>query len=95
MIVLAVLPALVTAFLPPQPFTINPTRTISRRPINMGFGLGDEPPKKLTRDSEPEDYFKTNMDKMTDSEKIPVALLGLFFISLPFVAGLIALYAAK
>jgi hypothetical protein len=32
---------------------------------------------------------------MTDSEKIPVALLGLFFISLPFVAGLIALYAAK
>jgi hypothetical protein len=27
----------------------------------MGFGLGDEPPKKLTRDSEPEDYFKTNM----------------------------------
>lgn len=61
MIVLAVLTVSVTAFLPPQPFAINPTRTISLRPINMGFGLGDEPPKKLTRDSEPEDYFKTNM----------------------------------
>ena len=64
--------------------------------INMGFGLGDEDePKKLTRENEPEDYFATNMDKMSDTEKLPVALAGLFFVSLPFIAGLIALYAAK
>jgi hypothetical protein len=28
-------------------------------PIKMGFGMGDEERKKLTRDSEPEDYFRT------------------------------------
>ena len=55
----------------------------------------DEEPKKLTRDNEPEDYFATNMDKMSDGEKLPVAIAGLVFISLPFVAGMIALYAAK
>lgn len=32
---------------------------------------------------------------MSDEEKLPIALAGLLFISLPFVAGLIALYAAK
>eukprot|EP00590_Aulacoseira_subarctica_P000930 CAMPEP_0172423718 /NCGR_PEP_ID=MMETSP1064-20121228/17690_1 /TAXON_ID=202472 /ORGANISM="Aulacoseira subarctica , Strain CCAP 1002/5" /LENGTH=136 /DNA_ID=CAMNT_0013165231 /DNA_START=1 /DNA_END=411 /DNA_ORIENTATION=+ len=65
--------------------------------LHMGFGLGDgdEPPPKLTRDNEPEDFFSTNMDKMSDDEKLPVALIGLAFISLPFIAGLIALYAAK
>eukprot|EP00816_Leptocylindrus_hargravesii_P013939 CAMPEP_0196810292 /NCGR_PEP_ID=MMETSP1362-20130617/10109_1 /TAXON_ID=163516 /ORGANISM="Leptocylindrus danicus, Strain CCMP1856" /LENGTH=60 /DNA_ID=CAMNT_0042185215 /DNA_START=168 /DNA_END=350 /DNA_ORIENTATION=+ len=60
----------------------------------MGFGL-DEEPKTLTRENEPEEYFATNMDKMTDEEKIPVAIAGLAFISLPFIAGLIALYASK
>ncbi len=98
-IAVLLLPTLtVLAFVTPQPFAIHPcSRSASSRTISsMGFGLGgDEPPKKLTRESEPEDYFATNMDKMSDSEKIPVALLGLFFISLPFVAGLIALYAAK
>ena len=64
-------------------------------PIKMGFGMGDEPPKKLTRESEPEEFFKTNTDKMSDGEKIPIALAGLAFVSLPFIAGLIALYASK
>lgn len=97
-VAVVLLPTVSVAFVTPQPFAINPcSRSASSRTIRyMGFGLGgDEPPKKLTRESEPEDYFATNMDKMSDSEKIPVALLGLFFISLPFVAGLIALYAAK
>ncbi len=98
-IAVVLLPTVSVAFVTPQPFAINPcSRSASFRTIRyMGFGLGDgdEPPKKLTRESEPEDYFATNMDKMSDSEKIPVALLGLVFISLPFVAGLIALYAAK
>lgn len=36
-----------------------------------------------------------NTDKMSDEEKIPIAIAGVAFIALPFIAGLIALYAAK
>lgn len=61
----------------------------------MGFMGGDEDTKPLTRENEPEEYFSTNMDKMSDEEKLPIALAGLAFISLPFIAGLIALYASK
>jgi hypothetical protein len=32
---------------------------------------------------------------MTDQEKIPIAIAGVAFITIPFIAGLIALYAAK
>merc|ERR1719225_1688720 len=63
--------------------------------LNMGFGLGDEEPKTLTRENEPEDFFQTNTDKQTDEEKIPIALAGLAGISLPFILGLIALYASQ
>lgn len=64
-------------------------------PLLMGFGAPDPDQKKLTRENEPDDYFRTNTDKMTDQEKIPIAIAGLVGISLPFIAGLIALYAAK
>jgi hypothetical protein len=30
---------------------------------------------------------------MSDAEKIPIALAGVAFITLPFVAGMIALYS--
>jgi hypothetical protein len=32
---------------------------------------------------------------MSDSEKLPIAIAGVAFITLPFIAGLIALYSAK
>jgi len=32
---------------------------------------------------------------MSDQEKIPIAIAGIAFITIPFIAGLIALYAAK
>lgn len=32
---------------------------------------------------------------MTDEEKIPIAIAGVAAITIPFIAGLIALYAAK
>jgi hypothetical protein len=32
---------------------------------------------------------------MSDKEKIPIAIAGIAFITIPFIAGLIALYAAK
>jgi hypothetical protein len=35
------------------------------------------------------------MDKKSDNEKLPVALAGIAFISVPFIAGLIFLYTAK
>lgn len=87
----AVLVAFSSAFAPiPARFAVQ-----SHTQINMGFGLGDEEPKVLTRENEPEDFFSTDMDKMTDAEKLPVAIAGFAFISLPFLAGMIALYAAK
>jgi hypothetical protein len=39
-------------------------------------------------------YYR-NTDKMSDEEKIPIALIGLAGISLPFIFGLIALYDAQ
>lgn len=32
---------------------------------------------------------------MSDQEKLPIALAGIAVITLPFIAGMIALYAAK
>jgi hypothetical protein len=32
---------------------------------------------------------------MSDGEKLPLALAGVAFITLPFIAGMIALYASK
>ena len=80
------------AFAPSSQIQSVSTRT---GPINMGFGMPDDDVKPLTRENEPDEYFATDMDKMTDAEKIPVAIGGFLFISLPFVAGLIALYASK
>ncbi|KAL3778988.1 hypothetical protein ACHAWO_009185 [Cyclotella atomus] len=72
------------------------TRSSPRTSIIMKEGLGIDPErKKLTRENEPDDYFVTNTDKMTDQEKIPIAIAGLVGISLPFILGLIALYSAK
>lgn len=68
----------------------------TKNTLKMGFGMGDgEKPKKLTRENEPDEYFSSNLDKMSDSEKLPLAIGGLVVISLPFIAGLIALYSAK
>ena len=59
-------------------------------------GLGfDENAKPLTRENEPDEYFSSPMDKMSDGEKLPIALAGLAFVSLPFIAGLAALYSSK
>lgn len=85
--------ASVGAFAPATSISQRPTVSAPSTPLYM-FGEGEEP-KKLTRDSEPDEYFSSNMDKMSDQEKLPIALAGLAFISLPFIAGLIALYAAK
>ena len=86
--------ASVGAFAPATSVSRRPAVSSPTTPLHM-FGEEGEEPKKLTRDSEPEEYFSSNMDKMSDGEKLPVALAGLAFVSLPFIAGLIALYAAK
>ena len=85
--------ASVGAFAPATSVSRRPAVSSPTTPLHM-FGEGEEP-KKLTRESEPDEYFSSNMDKMSDEEKLPIALAGLAFISLPFIAGLIALYAAK
>jgi len=40
-------------------------------------------------------HHDSNTDKMSDEEKIPIAIAGVAAITIPFIAGLIALYAAK
>mmetsp|Transcript_17042 Transcript_17042/g.23396 ORF Transcript_17042/g.23396 Transcript_17042/m.23396 type:complete len:105 (-) Transcript_17042:402-716(-) len=94
-LVVAVLAASTSAFVPSssvaRKFAVSQEQ---KSRVNMGF-MGDEEPKKLTRENEPDEYFTSKMDKMSDEEKLPIALAGLAFISLPFIAGLIALYAAK
>lgn len=70
------------------------TQGQKRTAFLYGF-LGDKERDNLTRDSEPEEFFATNTDKMSDKDKIPIAIAGVAFITLPFIAGLIALYSAK
>jgi len=66
-----------------------------RNQLLMGLLDGEPERKALTRESEPEEFFSTNTDKMSDEEKLPIALAGLAAISLPFLLGLVALYAAQ
>merc|ERR1719491_769006 len=87
--------AVASAFSPVTPNAVAfSSKTLVTSQIKMSFN--DEPERKsLTRESEPEEFFATNTDKMSDEEKIPIAIAGVLFITVPFVAGLIALYAAK
>ena len=101
LVLLLAIIATVSAFSPPASSTTSNHRVVRRSAstslslLQMGFGAPDPNQKKMTRENEPEDYFKTNTDKMTDEEKLPIAIAGLVGISLPFIAGLIALYASK
>jgi len=84
-----------SAFAPQSSQLITSSRTTPSTTTQIYQLGGEQERKKLTRDSEPDDYFVTNTDKMTDEEKIPIAIMGLVGISAPFILGLIALYAAK
>ena len=73
--------------------SISPHSAMASRlgvPPKMQFGGG--PPSEqqgLSRENEPEEYFKTNMDDMTDAEKIksPVVIGGLALLIGPFIIG--------
>ncbi len=90
---LLVIIAMASAFAP-QPSHLVTSRTAPSTTQIYQLG-GEQERQKLTRDSEPDEFFSTNTDKMSDEEKIPIAIMGLVGISAPFIAGLIALYAAK
>ena len=64
------------------------------RKIPTQFGDGGP---KLTRDSEPEEFFSTNMDSMSDAEKLknPVVIGGVAILVLPFIVGLVVLATGK
>merc|ERR1719152_326521 len=75
---------------------MSPHRAMASRlglPPTMQFGGPSSEPKGLSRDDEPEEFFKTNMDDMTDAEKIrsPVVIGGLALLIGPFIIGAIAL----
>ena len=78
-----------------QPRLASPTRSVAGTPIAVRMQMfgGSEKPEGLTRDNEPEEFFKTNMDDMTDAEKIksPVVIGGLALLIAPFIVGAIAL----
>ena len=63
---------------------------------NIPTQFGDGGPK-LTRDSEPEEFFSTNMDSMSDAEKLknPVVIGGVAILVLPFIVGLVVLATGK
>ena len=101
-ILLAIVAAMTTAFSPSSSKVSRRVQSISsssssyvRTPTSLKIDLGEPEREKLTRDTEPDEFFSTNTDKMSDSEKLPIAIAGLVGISLPFILGLIALYAAK
>ena len=80
----------------PRAAVSTPQRAMVSRlglPPTMQFGGNKNEPKGLTRDAEPDQFFKTNMDDMSDAEKIksPVVLGGLLLLIGPFIIGAIAL----
>ena len=101
--ILLAIVAMTTAFSPSSSTVSRRVQSISssssssyvRTPTSLKIDLGEPEREKLTRDTEPDEFFSTNTDKMSDSEKLPIAIAGLVGISLPFILGLIALYAAK
>ena len=98
LVILLAIVATVAAFSPgsmTRRVAVRSSSSSSSSPLNMGFGAPDPDQKRMTRDNEPDEYFVTNTDKMSDEEKLPIAIMGLVGISLPFILGLIALYAAK
>merc|ERR1719401_2858795 len=57
----------------------------------------DTEQRGLSRDSEPDEFFSTNMDDMSDAEKLksPVVIGGVALIVAPFIIGCIALAAGR
>jgi|EP00979_Chaetoceros_neogracilis_P009447 hypothetical protein len=95
--VLATILISTNAFAPSTSFTVSSKTAnapVSKTTVFLGLGPDDES-KRMTRENEPDEYFSSKMDDMSDSEKLPIALGGLAFISLPFIFGLIALYSSK
>ena len=66
-----------------------PTPRMARPSMQFGKPERDG----LTRDNEPDEFFSTNMDSMTDEEKFksPVVIGGLALLLAPFLVGAIAL----
>ena len=57
---------------------------------HMQFG---EPGKKLSRDDEPEEFFTSSFEELSDAEKLktPGVIIGLVILVAPFIAGMVAL----
>mmetsp|Transcript_16959 Transcript_16959/g.28271 ORF Transcript_16959/g.28271 Transcript_16959/m.28271 type:complete len:108 (-) Transcript_16959:482-805(-) len=72
--------------------------SLNRLSVSPGMQFGNsDGPKGLSRDSEPEEFFKTNMDSMSDEEKLksPVVIGGILLLVAPFLIGMVALSLAK
>ena len=76
-----------------QPRLAQPRGALRAGTAKMQFGGGKPERQGLTRDSEPDEFFSTNMDDMSDAEKLksPVVIGGLAILIAPFIVGAIAL----
>jgi hypothetical protein len=77
-----------------QPHAAVTTPLLRRTGVSPSMQFGGKPEREgLTRANEPEEFFSTNMDDMTDAEKIksPVVIGGLLILIAPFLVGAIAL----
>jgi len=80
-------------------FTLQPKMAVAPQPralraaAAMQFGGGSPERDGITRDNEPDEFFATNMDNMSDEEKLksPVVIGGLLILVAPFLVGAIAL----
>ena len=57
----------------------------------------DAEPKGLSRDNEPEEFFTSDWEDLSDEEKLksPVVIGGVALIVFPFIVGAIALLAGR
>ena len=71
--------------------SLRPALAARHAPPNCQFGKPER--EGLTRDNEPDQYFETNFDKLSDAEKFkqPGVYIGLAILVLPFIVGAIAL----
>jgi len=73
-----------------------PSRMISavRRTVGTDVvGARDVSSAVFLTPEDDEEYFESEMDRMTDKDKLPIALGALGAFSLPFIVGLIYLYS--
>ena len=91
LLVLAALAPALSLLVQPR-LAISAVAPMRARP-SMQFGGGKPEKQGLTRDNEPDEFFKSSFDDLSDAEKLksPAVVGGLVLLIAPFIVGAIAL----